>query len=428
MQQPRQIVVRRVITRVVIHHPAAAHRARQPPHRAAVQTGTGARGARPRTRTRTPDHPVLVITLTELTLPRDGHRPSACSPPRARRSHAARTLIEDLEARLTRFDPDSELSRLNADPRETVPASRAAARRRPRRAGGRRGHRRARRPDAARRGRARPATPARSSATRAPTCTRRCAPRPRRARRHPTPAALWRRVHVDDARRHDHAPARHPARPRRQRQGPRGRPRRRAARPARPVRGRPRRRPARPRHARGARPEPAHRPDRGRDRAAATTPSPPPGIDRRLWWDRRAPGASPASTRRPAGPRGPACSRATAKAPSAALAEALAKAAILDRPGARPRDPEPPRRRADRDRHDATRSAWSCLVAGQPRVRRRRARADRRLGRARLRDGGEGVPRARPPAHPDRGPRARGAWPRSSRSPSTASRCSATAG
>lgn len=39
--------------------------------------------------------------------------------------HRARCLIEDLEARLTRFDPRSELSRLNADPRETVPASRA---------------------------------------------------------------------------------------------------------------------------------------------------------------------------------------------------------------------------------------------------------------------------------------------------------------
>jgi thiamine biosynthesis lipoprotein len=38
--------------------------------------------------------------------------------------HRARCLIEDLEARLTRFDPQSELSVLNADPRGTVPASR----------------------------------------------------------------------------------------------------------------------------------------------------------------------------------------------------------------------------------------------------------------------------------------------------------------
>jgi thiamine biosynthesis lipoprotein len=36
---------------------------------------------------------------------------------------AARALVEDLEARLTRFDPGSELCRLNDDPRETVPAS-----------------------------------------------------------------------------------------------------------------------------------------------------------------------------------------------------------------------------------------------------------------------------------------------------------------
>jgi thiamine biosynthesis lipoprotein len=36
---------------------------------------------------------------------------------------AAQALVEDLEARLTRFDPGSELCRLNADPREEVPAS-----------------------------------------------------------------------------------------------------------------------------------------------------------------------------------------------------------------------------------------------------------------------------------------------------------------
>jgi FAD:protein FMN transferase len=36
---------------------------------------------------------------------------------------AARALIEDLEARLTRFDPASELCRLNDDARESVPAS-----------------------------------------------------------------------------------------------------------------------------------------------------------------------------------------------------------------------------------------------------------------------------------------------------------------
>ncbi len=36
---------------------------------------------------------------------------------------AARDVIEGLEARLTRFDPESELCRLNDDPREPVPAS-----------------------------------------------------------------------------------------------------------------------------------------------------------------------------------------------------------------------------------------------------------------------------------------------------------------
>jgi thiamine biosynthesis lipoprotein len=36
---------------------------------------------------------------------------------------AARRLLEALDARLSRFRPDSELSRLNADPRTTVPAS-----------------------------------------------------------------------------------------------------------------------------------------------------------------------------------------------------------------------------------------------------------------------------------------------------------------
>jgi thiamine biosynthesis lipoprotein len=41
----------------------------------------------------------------------------------ARALHAARSLAEEAHARLSRFDPDSELSRLNADPRIEVPAS-----------------------------------------------------------------------------------------------------------------------------------------------------------------------------------------------------------------------------------------------------------------------------------------------------------------
>jgi thiamine biosynthesis lipoprotein len=38
-------------------------------------------------------------------------------------AHAARAIVEDVAERLTRFDPTSELSRLNADPRAEVPAS-----------------------------------------------------------------------------------------------------------------------------------------------------------------------------------------------------------------------------------------------------------------------------------------------------------------
>lgn len=41
----------------------------------------------------------------------------------ARAAGAARALLERYEARLSRFRPDSELRRLNADPRATVPAS-----------------------------------------------------------------------------------------------------------------------------------------------------------------------------------------------------------------------------------------------------------------------------------------------------------------
>ena len=246
-----------------------------------------------------------MTTLTELSFPAMGTTVRLLASPGAP-LHRARTLIEDLEARLTRFDPGSELSRLNADPRETVPASqplRAAVRAALAgaeatggladptllgavvEAGYARslvGHPRADLHEALR------AAPGAAPGGRRPR--RRVAARPRR-RRH----------------RHDHAPARHGARPRRQRQGPRGRPRRRAARPVRPVRGRPRRRPARPRHARGARPEPAHRPDRGRARAVRRRgrdvrhrPAPVVGraADRRII----------SSTRRPAGPRGPASS------------------------------------------------------------------------------------------------------------------------
>jgi thiamine biosynthesis lipoprotein len=62
------------------------------------------------------------VTLTELAFPAMGTSVRLLAALGAL-LHAARALIEHLEARLTRFDPDSELSRLNADPREAVPAS-----------------------------------------------------------------------------------------------------------------------------------------------------------------------------------------------------------------------------------------------------------------------------------------------------------------
>jgi thiamine biosynthesis lipoprotein len=63
------------------------------------------------------------MTLTELAFPAMGTSVRLLGSPGAP-LHKARCLIEDLEARLTRFDPHSELSALNADPRESVPASR----------------------------------------------------------------------------------------------------------------------------------------------------------------------------------------------------------------------------------------------------------------------------------------------------------------
>lgn len=61
-------------------------------------------------------------TLHEVSFPAMGTWVRLLGSPGAP-LEAARDLIEDLEARLTRFDPDSELCRLNADPREVLPAS-----------------------------------------------------------------------------------------------------------------------------------------------------------------------------------------------------------------------------------------------------------------------------------------------------------------
>ena len=65
-----------------------------------------------------------MTTLTELAFPAMGTSVRLLAAPGAPLD-GARALIEDLEARLTRFDAASELSVFNADPRETVPASRA---------------------------------------------------------------------------------------------------------------------------------------------------------------------------------------------------------------------------------------------------------------------------------------------------------------
>jgi len=62
------------------------------------------------------------VTLAELAFPAMGTRVRLLAAPGAPLEQA-RAAIEDLEARLTRFDPDSELCRLNADPRPVVPAS-----------------------------------------------------------------------------------------------------------------------------------------------------------------------------------------------------------------------------------------------------------------------------------------------------------------
>ena len=64
-----------------------------------------------------------MTTLTELAFPAMGTSVRLLAAPGAPLDEA-RALVEDLEARLTRFDPASELCVLNDDPRATVPASR----------------------------------------------------------------------------------------------------------------------------------------------------------------------------------------------------------------------------------------------------------------------------------------------------------------
>ena len=344
--------------------------------------------------------------------------------------HRARCLIEDLEARLTRFDPHSELCALNADPRETVPASRtlrdavraaiagAAA------TGGladptllgavvRAGY------DRSLVGHPRADLHAALAAAPeprpgAPSPRGRLAARPRRRRR-----------------RHGRAAARRPARPRRQRQGPGRRPRRRAAR-RRTARARPTSAATCACTARTRCWSPTRSPACSpRCSSSTTTPSP-----RRA--STSASGGTPAG--RPAhhlldpstgAPAWTGVLSATAKAPTAALAEALAKAAILAGPSAGRAILAPLRRPADhrRRRRSTARSAWPLsavdqgltprgrgrhegpdgvrLVAREPGVGHRRARPDRAVGGDRARDGGQGVPQAGPAEDPDRDPRAR---------------------
>ena len=62
------------------------------------------------------------IDVVELAFPAMGTQVRLLAAPGAPLG-AAQAMIEELEARLTRFDPASELCRLNADPREEVPAS-----------------------------------------------------------------------------------------------------------------------------------------------------------------------------------------------------------------------------------------------------------------------------------------------------------------
>jgi FAD:protein FMN transferase len=62
------------------------------------------------------------VTLVELAFPAMGTQVRLLATAGAPLD-AARAVVEDLEARLSRFDPGSELSLLNEDPREAVPAS-----------------------------------------------------------------------------------------------------------------------------------------------------------------------------------------------------------------------------------------------------------------------------------------------------------------
>ena len=122
--RPRQVVVRRVIvTRIVEHRPARGsdarrgRRTRRPRSRRARRPGRAGRARR--RRTRPADH---AFVMTDLTFDCMGTEVRLIVADEATAA-ACREFLEDFEADLSRFRPDSELSRLNADPRVEVPAS-----------------------------------------------------------------------------------------------------------------------------------------------------------------------------------------------------------------------------------------------------------------------------------------------------------------
>jgi FAD:protein FMN transferase len=273
------------------------------------------------------------MTLVELAFPAMGTQVRLLAAPGAPLP-AARALVEDLEARLSRFDPGSELSLLNEDPREAVPASPALR-------------------DAVKVALAGAAAtggladPTLLGAVVRAGYSRSLVGRPRADLAQalaaappalpgaPDPAADWRRIHVDDR-------AGTVIRPAGVRIDVGGSAKGFAADRAAALLA-----PHGPCAAdvggdmrvHGTHPvlvhnplanRPAHRLEL-RDEAVATS-----GIDRRLWWER---GHRPAhhlldpATGRPAWT---GVLTATARAPSAALAEALAKAAVLAGPARAP--------------------------------------------------------------------------------------------
>ena len=379
-----------------------------------------------------------MTALTELAFPAMGTSVRLLAAPGAPLEDA-RALIEDLEARLTRFDSASELSVLNADPRETVPASRTL----------RDAVRSAIAGAAATDGLVDPTllgAVVRAGYDRSlvghPRANLRAvlaaAPEPRPAS--PPPAVVWRRIHIDDA-------AGTITRPPGVKLDLGGSAKGLAADLAAELLA-----PYGPCAAdlggdlrvHGVHEVLVPNPVTGmlaevielRDDAVATS-----GIDKRLWWDatgRPAHHLLDPATGRPAW-TGVLC--ATAKAPTAALAEALAKAAVLAGPAAGRRvlsrfggllityDPAesaeadsgeesagadsselpltqrnrlariPSRSRCRHEGSDGVR-----LVAREPRVRHRRARPHRAVGGDRARDGRQGRPQAGRAADPDRGP------------------------